>query len=186
MKKIITGCLVLLMSTMVYAVDGLTSERTFIGIEYGQGSIYNGTTNLLGNINDSNNDTDKYGFRFGAENDEYRAMFLYTYEENDESTEDIRQFFISVDYFIVKEIYNAIEFKPYVGVNVGYMNFQATAEATGIKAIEENGALYGGEAGLALGLAEMIDLDVMFRYSFSTIDEVDHTQDFNVAVHYYF
>jgi hypothetical protein len=32
----------------------------------------------------------------------------------------------------------------------------------------------------------MIDLDFMFRYSFSSIDEVDHTQDLNVALHYYF
>jgi opacity protein-like surface antigen len=186
MKKIIGGCLALLLSTMVYATDDLSAERTFIGIEYGQGDIYNGTTKLLGNINDSNNDTDKYGIRFGAENDEWRAMFVYTYEENDKETEDVRQFLISVDYFIAKEAYNAVVFKPYVGVNIGYMNFQASTEATGIKAIEESGLLYGGEAGLAIGLAEMIDLDFMFRYSFSTIDEVDHTQDLNIALHYYF
>jgi len=186
MKKIIVGCLVLLFGTGLYAADSFSAEKTFIGIEYGKGDIYNGTTNLLGNINDTNNDTDSYGIRFGAENDEWRAMFVYTYAENDHDTEDIRQFFISVDYFITKEAYNAIEFKPYVGLNVGYMNFQASTEATGIMAIEENGALYGGEAGVAIGLAEMIDLDFMFRYSFSTIDEVDHAQDLNVALHYYF
>ncbi|RLA59071.1 MAG: hypothetical protein DRQ78_11085 [Epsilonproteobacteria bacterium] len=185
LKRIMIGCFSFMLATFLYA-EGLSKSKTFVGLEGGTGTVYNGVTTLLGNISDTDNDTTIYGIRFGAETEEWRSMVIFDYEENDANNQDVTKGLVSVDYFIANTDYSEVVFKPYLGLNVGYAQYQASSTATGTVSVEEAGLLYGGQAGISIGLYSMIDIDFLYRYSVVDIDEVDHTENFILGLNYFF
>jgi len=79
------------------------------------------------------------------------------------------------DYYITDKY----ALKPYIGVNLGYMNYESTD-------IDESGLVYGGQAGVQFRANDNIEMDLSYRYSASQIDEVDHTGSFTFGLNYIF
>lgn len=69
--------------------------------------------------------------------------------------------------------------RPYIGVNIGYANYESSY-------VEDSGILYGAQAGIVLEVAEMINLDLGYRYSLSDADALDHIGSVVFGVHYIF
>jgi len=183
-NKIMMGCISFLLCTAIYA-ESKGESKTFVGLEAGPGKIFNGVTTTLGDISDSDNDTVVYGFRIGAERNEWRSTLLYSYEENDDNNQDISKGMLTVDYFLIDYEHSSARFRPYIGLNAGYAFYQASNEATGSGAIDEAGPLYGAQAGLSIGFSSL-DIDLLYRYSSIDISEVDHSESLILGVNYFF
>jgi len=164
----------LLTISLSHAKDDFSSER-FLGIEVGYSSIE--STNIINNKESS--DGFEYGFRIGAQNEEWRTTVdvgLF----NDKKKK-YQQAKLSFDYYVWNSLYKAddIIFKPYLGAHVGWMNY--TNE---LGNVEESGLLYGGQAGLVWNVLNEVDFDLSYKYSMSNIESVDSLSGFVFGMNY--
>ena len=167
-KKITIALLCVVLGTTVYARN-ISESQKFIGVEV---SI----TEVQGEQPSDKSDDVSYGIRVGAQNEQWRTMFTLNYFDSDEH--NVEKLFLSVDYFFLKS--NMVEnyaIQPYLGVNLGYMNFESTG-------VDADGFLYGFQGGLILDVTEEISFDVGYRYSLSSADELDHTGDVVFGLNY--
>jgi len=175
---------VLLMSiglgTSLYGID-LSKSKTFIGLEIGytevQGTVGYGPENAEQFEQDFIGDNElEFGFRIGAQNDEWRTTFLFDYYDSTDNDQNYEKGLFTIDYF---PFANESAFKPYLGFNVGYANYESTY-------VDDSGFLYGGQAGVVLEAGEAINLDLGYRYSLSQADELDHIGSVVFGVNYIF
>jgi len=169
-KKIAMVLLCTALGNSVYARD-ISESQTFLGVEVG-------LTEVQGEQPSDESDDVSYGLRLGAQNEQWRTMFALNYFDSGEH--NIEKFFLSVDYFLLES--NVLEdslIRPYIGVNVGYMNFESTG-------VDESGLLYGMQGGVVFSIVENIDFDISYRYSLSNTDALDHTSDVVFGIHYRF
>ena len=117
-----------------------------------------------------------FGFRLGAQNEEWRTMFTFNYFDNE--GRNVEKLFLSIDYFFFNaKISENNLIKPYLGMNIGYMNYEAVG-------VDESGLLYGGQAGGILNLTGSLDFDLGYRYSLSAANALDHTSDVVFGISY--
>jgi len=83
---------------------------------------------------------------------------------------------MTIDYFVLN---NGSAFRPFIGLNVGYANYESTF-------IESDGWIYGGQVGVVVDVAEMVNLDLSYRYSLSNADTFDHKGSVFFGVNYLF
>ena len=179
-KLISTVCFGALLVSSLSARDIKDSE-TFIGVEVGYSSVQG--DRLLGGVNgiSSPNYSDSninYGIHLGAQNGDWRTTLLYNYYNNDVSNQNLETGLLTVDYFFTKNKPSSFSFRPYLGVNIGYGNYESTNLPNG------NGMLYGAEAGFVVDITDNIDVDVSYRHSFSNISIFNHTGGVVFGVNY--
>ena len=160
-----------LLSGMLYA-DGLSSGENFIGGEVGSMTVQGDTATRM----DYENDGAEWGIRLGSQTTEWRTTFALNYY--DEGIQNVEKIVLSIDYYLLSQ-QNQSYFKPYLGVNLGYGNYESPG-------VDESGFLYGGQAGFVVEVTEQIDVDLSYKYSLSAADKFDHTGSIMLGVNYFF
>lgn len=170
-KKIATALLCVALGSSLYAKD-ISISTKFIGLEVGYAGVQ-GDHFLEA---DYTGEDIEFGFRIGAQNNEWRTMFVFDYYDSSDHDQNIEKGLFIVDYFFID---GESTFKPYIGVNAGYANYESTL-------VEDSGLLYGGQIGFVIGATETIDLDLSYRYSLSDAEALDHIGSLVLGVHYLF
>jgi len=181
MKKLAVTLLCMTLGSTLYASEDIFTSKTFIGLEVGYAEVQG----AVGHMDDDTvvidpnfvGDYDvEFGFRIGAQNDQWRTTFIFDYYDSSDNDQNIEKGYLTLDYFILEKE-SAV--RPYIGVNVGYANYESSY-------VEDSGILYGAQAGIVLEVAEMINMDLGYRYSLSDIDTLDHIGSVVFGVHYIF
>ena len=174
MKRTVVALLAgMALGSAVYA-ESAPGDRKFIGLEVGAGQVQGDT--LFAPNHDG--DAVEYGVRLGAQTEEWRTMFIFDYFDSSDDDQSVEKGLLTVDYFI----YNSgteMSIRPFIGINVGYANYESTF-------FDDSGFLYGGQAGVVIGITPQIDLDLSYRYSLSEMDVMDHTSSFTFGFNYLF
>ena len=180
-KKMGMVLLYVILGSTLFANDYSSNSKTFIGLEVGYAEVQ-GDVGYM--INDAaiiepnfTGDSDvEFGFRIGAQNDEWRTTLIFDYYDSADNDQNIEKGYLTIDYFLLK---NESEFRPYIGANIGYASYESTF-------VEDSGLLYGGQAGIVVNIAEVIDLDLGYRYSLSDAEALDHIGSVLFGVNYIF
>ncbi len=156
------------------AKDATFSSERFIGIEVGYSTLNN--INEVGMVESKDIE---YGFKIGAQNRDWRTTVDLNFFKNKDKT--YQQARLSFDYFFWSSLYKSddIVFKPYIGANVGWINY--TDEDRYIKS---NGLLYGGQAGLAWNVLDEVDFDLSYKYSRTNVENIDSLSAFVLGLNY--
>jgi len=172
-KTVAIASLCMIVGSSVYAREVSQSER-IIGIEIGSGIIQanNQFSPIIGELDHRGQDIE-YGLRIGAQQKEWKTLFVADYFNSSDDDQEYIKGLLEVDYFIVQEG----AFKPFIGANLGYMNYQTTA-------IDESGFLYGGQAGVSYRITDSVDADLLYRYSLSSADNTDHLEGIMFGLNY--
>ncbi len=176
-KRITITLLSTVLGSSLYA-GNISQSESFIGLEVGASTMQANTGGFLGEADYEGTDVE-YGIRLGAQFNEWRTMFVFDYYDNTDDDQNYEKGLISVDYFFLdaNSGTGASSFRPYIGLNAGYMNYESTN-------IDEDGFLYGGQVGFAYRVAESIDLDLMYRYSLTDAAHTDHIGSVVFGINY--
>ena len=171
-KKLGTVLLSTLLGGAVQAND-ISESQPFIGVEI---SIAEVQGQAIRKLDEKVSKGTAFGLRLGAQNEQWRTTIGFNYFDNEDR--NVEKIYLSLDYFILKQdvIYD-YAVQPYIGFNVGYMNYESTG-------IDEDGSFYGGQGGLNLGLTEDIDFDLAYRYTLSSASALDHTSEAVFGLNY--
>lgn len=164
--------IIITLNGLIYAQDSFTSER-FLGIEAGYGTV--SSKNII-DVNEKNSGVE-FGFRLGAQNQEWRTT-ISGHQFNKNGQKYFRTM-LAFDRFLWSSLYETdrIVFKPYLGGHVGWLKYSDNS-------IEDNGFIYGTQAGLAWNVIKEIDFDLGYRYSFSDLKGVDDIGSVVFAINY--
>jgi len=172
-KKLAIVALCTVLGSSLYAKDISEGEK-FVGLEISANEVQGDVGGILGELDHKERGVE-FGLRIGAQSDVWRSMLLLNYfDEGDQNTEKLQ---LTVDYFFLNSTEEQNYFKPYLGVNAGYMNYESTG-------VDESGFLYGAQAGFVVEVMESIDIDFGYRYSLSTADKFDHTSGVVFGINY--
>jgi len=162
MKKVAAVLLSTIIGSSLYAGNYDTNTKGFLGLEVGAATVEGER------LNDYNHKGDaiEYGIRFGAKSDDWRATFAFDYFDSSSDDQNVEKGLFLIDYFFF-DTDSSISVKPFIGANVGLVNY----ESTGVDATD---FIYGGQAGILLGIAESIDLDLSYRYSLSGSERINN------------
>jgi len=175
-KKIAVTLLSAALGSSLYA-GNISQSESFIGLEVGAATIQANTAGFFGEPNYEGTDVE-YGLRLGAQYNEWRTMFVFDYFDSTDDNQNYEKGFISVDYFFLNSGTESASFRPYIGLNAGYMNYESSPD------IDENGFLYGGQVGFAYRVTDSIDLDLLYRYSLTDTAETDHIGSVVFGINY--
>ena len=157
-------------NSSLYAGDNARSvsdvSEAFIGLELGGTFVQGDTGGPLGELNHDGTGA-SVGLRLGAQNAAWRSMLVLDYFDSDDDDQTYERAMIQVDYYLMSSTYNTTAFRPYIGLNGGYVNYESTA-------VDESGFSYGGQVGFTAAVSENIDFDIAYRYSVASPDELDH------------
>jgi len=148
----------------------------FIGVEAGGTWVQGDTGGFFGELNHKGKGA-SIGVRLGAQNEQWRSMLDIDYFNSDDDDQNYERGMIQVDYFISPNTFNTTTFRPYIGLNGGFVNYESTG-------INETGFTYGGDTGFTVGLGKSIDLDVAYRYSIAGPEELDNMHNLVVGINY--
>ncbi|CAA6819450.1 MAG: Unknown protein [uncultured Sulfurovum sp.] len=158
----------------LYARD-ITESQKFIGIEAGISEVQGG---IASEIDGSTSKGTTFGLRVGARAEEWRTLF--SVNNFDDEGRNVEKLLLAVDYlFLGEDALVDYAMQPYIGLNAGYANYESLG-------VDEDGFLYGGQAGIIVDIVEELSLDIGFRYSLSSSDALDHTQDIIFGMDYKF
>jgi opacity protein-like surface antigen len=176
-KKIAASCMAMVLGTSLYAKDFSISER-ILGLEIGSGKIQ-ADTNGDGITGEADHDgTDvEYGLRIGAQMNEWRTLLVVDFFDSSDDDQNYEKAMITFDYMFLSAQESIEGFQPYLGLNVGYMNYESTD-------IDEDGLLYGGQVGFSYRFTERFGVDVSYRYSLVDADSVDHMESIVLGLNY--
>ncbi len=177
-KKIAVGLLCTALGSSLCIAGNVSEAKGFIGVEVGYATIRADVGGYFPDFNHDGTDVE-YGFRLGAQTDEWRTMLLYDYFDSDGDDQNYEKGLFELDYFFLSSSsdYTSEAFRPYIGLNIGYMNYES-------EGIDENGLLYGGQVGFAYAIAENFDLDIMYRYSLTDASRTDHIDSFLLGINW--
>lgn len=172
LKKLGFVLLCILLGQTVEARD-VTESQKFIGVEV---TISEVQGDAVRRLDPESSEGTGFGIRLGAQNEQWRTMFVFNYFDNE--GRNVEKLFLSVDYLFLKSNLTAdYAIQPYIGMNVGYMNYEAVG-------VDESGMLYGGQGGAIFNLTESLDFDLGYRYSLSSSNALDHTGDVVFGINY--
>jgi opacity protein-like surface antigen len=171
MKRFAVAVLGLLIGSSLYA-ENYSEGKKFLGLEVGaaqiQGGIYLDILDPLSYDQFYEGSGVTYGLRFGAQNDKYRTMILFDYYDNVDEDQNLQMGLVTIDYYVLSQDAASVTIKPFIGINVGYMQYESTF-------VEDTDFVYGGQAGLVASISENIDIDFSYRYSLTwETDTMDH------------
>lgn len=172
-KKIVMVLLCTVLGSSLYA-ENMSTGKGFIGLEVGYATVQGDVGGFFPEL-DREGDGVEYGIRLGAQTDEWRTILAFDYYDNSDDDQNVEKGYLMVDYFFLQGSESI--FRPFIGLNVGYANYESTL-------VEDNGFLYGGQAGLVVNVAESIDLDLSYRYSLSEADALDHVGSIVFGLNY--
>jgi opacity protein-like surface antigen len=163
---------IIALSSTLLSGDSFSSER-FLGIEVGYGTVE--SRNLI-DVSQSDKGVE-FGFRIGAQNEEWRTT-ISGHQFNKNSQKYFRTM-LQLDRFIWSSLYESdrIIFKPYLGGHVGWLKYTDGN-------IDDQGFVYGTQAGLAWNVIKEVDFDFGYRYSFSDVNKVNDIGSVVFAVNY--
>ena len=105
-------------------------------------------------------------------------MLIYNYYNNSSNDQNLEQGLLTIDSFFMGNVsLSGTAITPYLGVNVGYANYESSF-------VDDSGLIYGGQGGLVVGVMESVDLDFAYRYSLSDNSTFDHVGSFIFSVNY--
>jgi opacity protein-like surface antigen len=174
MKKIAMVLLCAIFSSGAYADNDVTVSKGFLGLEVGASMIQGDTFSELRHESTAA----EFGLRLGAQTDEWRTMFTLNYLDSDGDDQNVERVSLYVDYFFGGENMD-IMFKPFIGINVGYANYESTG-------IDSSDFIYGGQVGFVSSVTEEIDLDLSYRYSLSNSDSFDSMGSLTFGFNYFY
>ncbi len=181
LKRVVAVALVLGMGVYANAGDNARQiseeSEVFIGAELG-GVLIQGDTGdpVFGEKNHDGNGV-SIGVRLGAQNALWRSMVVLDYFNSDDDDQNYERVMVQVDYYIMAESFNTAAFRPYIGINGGYANYESTN-------IDVSGFTYGGQIGFTAAVSNNIDLDIAYRHAFAGPDELDHIGNVVFGVNY--
>jgi len=171
MKKVAIVCLCTMLGSTLYARDDISESKPFIGVELGYATIQGDVGGFFPGdiIHDYEGSDIEYGIRIGAKKDEWRTTISFNYYDSssDGYDQNYEKGLLSLDYFFLYSKKEKNAFQPFIGLNVGYVNYESTNN------IDMNGFVYGAQAGVLFSVTENIDLDLMYRYSLSNATQDD-------------
>ena len=182
MKKMIVALLCMACWSNVDAQENNTifSSTTFIGLEVGYSEVQGDIGYLSHGIEvirpNYEGDNVEFGFRIGAQNEEWRTTFIFDYYDSSDDDQNIEKGYLTLDYFLLKE---ESALRPYIGINVGYANYESTY-------VDDSGLLYGAQAGVIMAIGEALNVDLGYRYSLSDAGALDHTGSIMLGINYLF
>lgn len=171
-KKVAVALSCLVLGGTLHAAD-LSEVKKFIGIEVGAAKIQADTWL----VDDHKGDDVELGLRLGAQNDEWRAMLVFDYFDSSDDDQNYEKGLVQFDYYLFNNESDSFSFRPFIGINAGYMNYESTN-------IDESGFLYGAQAGFIFGVTEYFDIDVMYRYSLTDAAHTDHVEAVVLGLNY--
>ena len=118
-----------------------------------------------------------FGVRLGAQNENWRSMVVLDYFDSEDDDQNYERGTIQVDHFLFNNQFDTVAFRPYIGANVGYLNYESMTA-------DESGMTYGGQVGFTAGVSNSVDLDVAFKYSIAAPEELDHIGNLVFGVNY--
>jgi len=171
-KNIGTILLCMLLGNSVYAKDISEGEK-FIGVEVSVTEVQGEASRV---IDDSISDGMAFGLRLGSQNEQWRSMFVWN--SFDSEYRSVMKLFLSLDYiFMTGGMVADYSFQPYLGANIGYMSYESIG-------FDEDGLLYGGQAGILFEMTEYVNFDIGYRYSLSSEEALNHTSELLFGVQY--
>ncbi|MEA1954426.1 MAG: hypothetical protein U9O24_08555 [Campylobacterota bacterium] len=172
-KKIEMLLLCSLLGSSLYG-GNVSEAKGFIGLEVGAASVQADVGGFFAE-KDYDGSAAEFGLRIGAQTEEWRTTFAFDYYDSSDDDQNMEKGFLLLDYYFLNGNESAV--KPFIGLNVGYVNYESTF-------IEDNGFLYGAQAGFAVDVAETMELDLSYRYSLSNADALDHTASVVFGLNY--
>jgi len=161
MKKVTMALMGLLVSSSLYA-ENYSEGKKFLGLEIGaaeiQGGVYLDPFDAASFDPMFEGSDITFGIRLGAQNDNYRTTLLFDYYDNTDEDQALQLGLVTLDYFVLSQDAASVTVKPFIGINLGYMRYESTL-------VDEDGIVYGGQAGVVANVAENIDIDLSYRYS---------------------
>jgi len=152
-------------------------SEVFIGVELGATFLQGDTGDpVFGELNHDGSGA-SIGLRLGAQNAQWRSMLILDYFDSDDDDQTYERGMIQVDYYIMASNFTTTTFRPYIGINGGYINYESTG-------IDESGFTYGGQVGFTAAVSDNIDFDVAYRYSLANPDELDHVGNVVFGINY--
>ena len=191
-KKLGIALLCAALGTTLYAREDISTSKLFIGLELESTNVDSSTDVFLGNDLKFSIDSDstvEYGVRLGAEKEDWRTTLLYTYYNNTEhnnynNKEQDREVTMNkgsmlLDYFLWSTGSSDYNIKPYIGAHIGYMSYEVsgivkTVNHPDVNVIyaDDTGLFYGGQAGIAMTISEVVELDLSYKYSLTSLDDM--------------
>ena len=168
-KKIAMTLLCTALGTSLYARDDISEAKPFIGLEIGYATVQGDVWDVLTMEPDYEGSDIEYGIRIGAKKDDWRTTLSFNYFDSvsDEGyAQNYEKYLVSFDYFFLSA--NKSNFQPYLGANLGYINYESDND------IDVSGFVYGAQAGLLFSVTDNIDIDIMYRYSISNATMESH------------
>ena len=110
-------------------------------------------------------------------------MLILNYFDSEEDAQNYEKGLIELDYYPYAMGGETPSIRPYLGINLGYMNYESDADGIADD-IDQSGFLYGGQVGFTIELMQSLDLDVMYRYSLTNADQVDHIEGLVIGINY--
>ena len=189
MKKVGIALLCVALGSTLYARDDISTSKLFIGLELGSTKVdssaelavvdrFDNVVESFNKITATGDSTIEYGIRLGAEKEDWRTTVAYSYLNSDTNgfEETIHKGSLLLDYFIWSSGSDAYNVKPYLGGHIGYMSYEGTIYDPTYDAnqvlMDDTGFYYGGQAGIAMTISNVVELDLSYRYSFTSIDDV--------------
>lgn len=176
-KKIGIALLCAALGTTLQAREDISQSKPFLGLEIGYATINADALSYYGFYPDYESSDIEYGVRIGAQKADWRTMLIYNYfdTENDGYTQTYHKGLLSIDYMFSFTEGAVSAFKPYLGLNVGYISYE-TGDIP--YSVDTSGFIYGGQIGFTYNVAEQVDIDVMYRYTLG-YDITDDISDRN-------
>jgi opacity protein-like surface antigen len=183
-RKLGAALLCMALGTTLYARDDITTSKLFVGLEL-EGTKVDSTVELFdGNIvyfpklKDTSDSVIEYGVRLGAAKEDWRTTLLYTYYNNDDAgfDETMHKGSLLLDYALWNTGSSSYTIEPYVGAHIGYMSYALSGDIGNGVSLDlgsDTGLFYGGQAGIALTISEVVQLDLSYKYSLTNLDNID-------------
>jgi opacity protein-like surface antigen len=170
-RKIAVALLCVTLGSTLYARDDISQSKPFIGLEIGYATVQGDVGGFFPGdiIRDYEGSDIEYGIRIGAQKEEWRTTLSFNYFDGNEdgNEQNYEKGLFSLDYLFLYANQGKSTFQPFIGINVGYMNYESTNN------IDMSGFVYGAQAGLIFSITETVDIDVMYRYSLSNATQDD-------------
>ncbi len=177
LKKVISVALVFGAITFLSAGDNTRSinetSEVFIGLEVGA-TFVQGDSVL--DLNHEGSGA-SIGFRLGAQNEQWRSMLIFDYFDSEDDDQNYERTMIQVDYYIMPSNFTTVAFRPYIGINGGYLNYESSI-------VDESGFTFGAQVGFTADVSNSVDLDIAYRYSVANPDELDNIGNLIVGINY--